>query len=137
MKMLKIESEKITLSKNTNIYIDFLSDLNNYKSLFPEDKISDWKSDNESCSLKIQNVYTLEIIKESVLANSINLISGESSPFKFSLNINIQENKENICKAQIICNANVSPVLKMMIGKPLNELFNFMANQIEKAIDAE
>ena len=135
--MLKIESEKITLSKNTNIYIDFLSDLNNYKSLFPEDKISDWKSDNESCTLKIQNVYTLEIIKKSVLTNSINLISGESSPFKFSLNINIQENKENICIAQIICNANVSPVLKMMIGKPLNELFNFMANQIEKAIDAE
>ena len=137
MKMLKIESEKITLSKNTNIYIDFLSDLNNYKSLFPEDKISDWKSDNESCTLKIQNVYTLEIIKKSVLTNSINLISGESCPFKFSLNINIQENKENICIAQIICNANVSPVLKMMIGKPLNELFNFMANQIEKAIDAE
>tara|TARA_Y100000385_G_C12516244_1_gene393426 strand:- start:9 stop:416 length:408 start_codon:yes stop_codon:yes gene_type:complete len=135
--MLKIESEKITLSKNTNIYIDFLSDLNNYKSLFPEDKISDWKSDNESCTLKIQNVYTLEIIKKSVLTNSINLISGESCPFKFSLNINIQENKENICIAQIICNANVSPVLKMMIGKPLNELFNFMANQIEKAIDAE
>ena len=135
--MLKIESEKITLTRNFKVYINFLSDLNNYKVLFPKDKISDWKSDNDSCSLKVQNVYTLEMVKESVSKNTINLISGESSPFKFSLKIDLQEDKNNICSAQIICNANVSPVLKMMIGKPLNELFNYMANQIEEAIVTE
>ena len=135
--MLKIESEKITLTRNFKVYINFLSDLNNYKVLFPKDKISDWKSDNDSCSLKVQNVYTLEMVKESVSKNTINLISGESSPFKFSLKIDLHENKNNICSAQIICNANVSPVLKMMIGKPLNELFNYMANQIEEAIITE
>ena len=135
--MLKIESEKITLTQNFKVYINFLSDLNNYKVLFPEDKISDWKSDNDSCSLKVQNVYTLEMVKESVSKNSINLISGESSPFKFSLKIDLHEDENKICSAQIICNANVSPVLKMMIGKPLNELFNYMANQIEEAIITE
>tara|TARA_B100001115_G_C15726831_1_gene353783 strand:+ start:232 stop:639 length:408 start_codon:yes stop_codon:yes gene_type:complete len=135
--MLKIESEKITLTRNFKVYINFLSDLNNYKVLFPKDKISDWKSDNDSCSLKVQNVYTLEMVKESVSKNTINLISGESSPFKFSLKIDLHEDKNNISSAQIICNANVSPVLKMMIGKPLNELFNYMANQIEEAIVTE
>ena len=88
-KMLKIESEKITLTRNIKVYINFLSDLNNYKVLFPKDKISDWKSDNDSCSLKVQNVYTLEMIKESVSKNSINLISGGSSPFKFSLPVKL------------------------------------------------
>ena len=135
--MLKIESEKITLTRNFKVYINFLSDLNNYKVLFPKDKISDWKSDNDSCSLKVQNVYTLEMVKESVSKNTIILISGESSPFKFSLKIDLHEDENNICYAQIICNANVSPVLKMMIGKPLNELFNYMANQIEEAIVTE
>ena len=135
--MLKIESEKITLTRNFKVYINFLSDLNNYKVLFPKDKISDWKSDNDSCSLKVQNVYTLEMVKESVSKNTINLISGESSPFKFSLKIDLHEDENNICSAQIICNANVSPVLKMMIGKPLNELFNYLANQIEEAIITE
>ena len=135
--MLKIESEKITLTQNFKVYINFLSDLNNYKVLFPKDKISDWKSDNDSCSLKIQNIYTLEMVKDSVSKNTINLISGESSPFKFSLKIDLHEDENNICYAQIICNANVSPVLKMMIGKPLNELFNYMANQIEEAIVTE
>ena len=135
--MLKIESEKITLTRNFKVYINFLSDLNNYKVLFPKDKISNWKSDNDSCSLKVQNVYTLEMVKESVSKNTIILISGESSPFKFSLKIDLHEDENNICYAQIICNANVSPVLKMMIGKPLNELFNYMANQIEEAIVTE
>ena len=43
----------------------------------------------------------------------------------------------NSCTTQIICEANVNPLLKVMVGKPLNELFNHMANNIEKAISVD
>ena len=36
--------------------------------------------------------------------------------------------------AQILCNIDINPILKAMVSKPLNELFNYMANKIEKAI---
>ena len=46
----------------------------------------------------------------------------------------IHEKDSLNCVAQITCDANVNPMLKVLVGKPLNELFNYMANNIEKAI---
>ena len=132
--MLNIKSEKVLLSKKISVYHHFLCNLNNYKDLFPQDKISNWKSDENFCSLKIQNVYTLEMIKENVSKNCIEIKSGNSSPFKFKINIELTEDINQQCSAQINCKANLSPALKIMVGKPLNELFNYMADQIEKSI---
>ena len=135
--MLNIKSEKVLLSKKISVYHQFLCDLNNYRNLFPKDKISNWKSDENFCSLRVQNVYTLEMIKDSVSENCIEIKSGKSSPFKFNLKISLEEDINKKCSAQINCNVNLSPALKLMVGKPLNELFNFMAEQIEKSIIVE
>ena len=135
--MLKIKSEKVLLSKRIEIYHQFLCNLNNYQSLFPKDKITKWKSDESFCSLNVQNVYTLEMIKDTVSENCIEIKSGNSSPFKFKLKILLEEDITQKCSAQIHCEANLSPALKIMVGKPLNELFNFMAKQIEKSTTVE
>ena len=135
--MLEIKSEKVQLTENISKYYNFLCDLNNYQLLFPLDKISDWKSGFDFCSMKVQNVYILEMLKVSTENNLINLKSGNSSPFNFTIKIELIEVEEKKCSAQITCEANLSAALKMMVGKPLNELFNYMASQIEKAISAE
>ena len=41
--MLKIKSEEFTFNGKQADCMDFLSDLNNYKNLFPKDKIKNWK----------------------------------------------------------------------------------------------
>ena len=132
--MLEIKSDTITLNGKLEACLEYLSNLNNFENLFPKDKIKDWKSDKDFCIFNLQNAYTLEIIKDNVDKNSVNLISGAKSPFSFSIKIEIEEKDPQICCGQIICKAKVSPMLKVMIGKPLNELFNFMAKKIEEAI---
>jgi hypothetical protein len=134
--MLKIESDSVILNGKIENYFSFLCNLNNYKLLFPKDKISNWESTVDSCSLRVQNVYTLEMIKVDAKNNNIDIVSGESSPFKFSLKIELNENENTSCSAKIICEANLSSALKLMVGKPLNELFNYMALQIEDATKA-
>ena len=136
-KMLEIKSKKVLLNGEIKDYFNFLNDLNNYQLLFPKEKISDWKSDFDFCSFKVQNVYTLEMIKVSTENKLINLKSGDSSPFKFTIKITLLKEENHNCSAQIFCEANLNAGLKMMVGKPLNELFNFMASQIEKAISAD
>lgn len=135
--MLKIKSDSIVINSNTKKCIEYLSDLNNYQYLFPKDKINNWQSNKDYCIFSIQKAYTLEIVKESLNDDQIFLKSGEKSPFKFNIVIKIQEEDNNSCQAQIFCEAKVNPVLKVMVGKPLNELFNFMANSIEQAISVE
>ena len=41
----------------------------------------------------------------------------------------IEEN-DSSCNAQLICNADINPFLKMIIEKPLYYLFNYMADKL-------
>ena len=132
--MLKIKSEEFTFNGKQADCMDFLSDLNNYKNLFPKDKIKNWKSEENYCEFNLQNAYTLEILKESVSKDIIFLKSGGKSPFSFEIKIKISEKSKNICSVYIESEANVSTILKTIIGKPLNELFNHMASKIEEFI---
>ena len=135
--MLKIKSEEFTFNGKQADCMDFLSDLNNYKNLFPKDKIKNWKSEENYCEFNLQNAYTLEILKESVSKNIIFLKSGGKSPFSFEIKIKVCEKSNNICSAYIESEANVSSILKTIIGKPLNELFNHMASKIEEFISED
>tara|TARA_B110000037_G_scaffold132171_1_gene150111 strand:+ start:3113 stop:3520 length:408 start_codon:yes stop_codon:yes gene_type:complete len=135
--MLKIKSDQFTFNGKQSDCIEFLSDLNNYKNLFPKDKIKNWKSEKDYCEFNLQNAYTLKILKKSVVENIVFLESGEKSPFTFEIKIEINEKSKNICTAHIESEANVSALLKTIIGKPLNELFNHMASKIEESISKD
>lgn len=132
--MLKIQSEEVTSKANIIQVHTFLTNLNNFKNLFPEDKISDWVSNKDKFSLKIQKMYTLELEKVEVKADYIKLSSGENASIKFDMKINLTEVNAENTTAQILCNIDINPILKAMVSKPLNELFNYMANKIENAI---
>ena len=132
--MLKINSDKVHAKVNLKKVHEFLDDLNNYKYLFPKNKISNWDSTTSSCSLKIQQLYTIDLIKISSTPNSIILKSGDKTSFKFDMQIDLEHTDTDLTTAQISCQVDLNPALKMMVSKPLNELFNYMANRIEKAI---
>ena len=135
--MLKIESEKIVVNVKFDECIKYLSNLNNYKDLLPKEKINYWSSDENFCVFKIKNSYTLEIIKEKIIDNGIRLKNGKRSPFSFNILIEINDQIGSKCIAQIKCEADINPILKKLVGNPINELFNFMANKIEEAISTD
>ena len=130
--MLKIKSDVVNVDCSKEKCLEFISDMNNYRLLFPEDKISEWTANQDSCFMKIQNAYALDMkMEEKNEIGNIKIKSGSKSPFKFDLFIELNESKnKNNCTAQITCNANVSSALKIIIGKPLNQLFNYMAYKI-------
>jgi len=130
--MTRIESKKVNVACNAEECYEFLTDLNNYELLLPKDKISNWESSEKKCSFKIQKTYKLELIYSNGLPyKEIHLKSGENSPFQFTLNILLSESG-NDTEAQLICDADINPFLKMMVEKPLNNLFNYMADRLVK-----
>jgi len=133
--MTRIESKKVNVACSTEECYEFLTDLNNYELLLPKDKISNWESEEKKCSFKIQKTYKLALVyKNGIPYSEIHLVSGENSPFPFSLNILLSEAGGN-CDAQLICEADINPFLKMMVEKPLNNLFNYMADRLVKVKD--
>ncbi|MFN0031822.1 MAG: hypothetical protein ACKVOR_06665 [Flavobacteriales bacterium] len=130
--MTQIESKKVTVSASTESVFDFLSDMNNIQKLLPLDKITEWKSDEKSCSFKIQNAYTIGLNHMGGTPHStVNYESAQGSPFAFTLNTQLSVN-DNGTDAQLFCEADINPFLKMIVTGPLKNLFDYMAERLVK-----
>lgn len=109
----------------------FLTDFNHIKELLPQDKISDWTADTDFCSFKIQNAATIPLVKDRTEPNGrIYIKSGEKAPFPFTLEVFINPLSDSQCEAYFEFNGEINAFLKMMVMKPLANLFNYMAKRV-------
>jgi len=128
----KIESTHVEINKSVQFVFDFMKDFNNIKQLLPQDKISDWKSDFDQCSFKIQNAAIIPLVKESVEEpNIIHIISGEKTPFPFTLKVTFNELGTDKTEAFLNFDGEINAFLKMMVVKPLTNLFNYMSTELK------
>ena len=128
---MNIETDhKIINTRQEDVY-NFLMDMNNFKELFPEDKIDNWESTEETCSMKIKSMGSLGLKRVASTANSlIYLDSYGKTPFKFTLNIFLSEKENNNCEAYLVFEGDINPFMKMMVEKPLTEFFETLIQKL-------
>ena len=125
-----ITSNEIVVVTNKKELQSFLIDCTNYELLLPQDKISDFKATMAECSFKVQGGITIKLIQSGVdETGAILLKSGEESPFPFTLKVNLIE-AINSTQGNIKFDGELSPFVAMVAKKPLENLFNFMAEKI-------
>lgn len=128
---MKIDSTKVIVNANKDVIIEFLKDSNNLIELLPQDKIKEFKSDVSQCSFKVQGGITISLLQNGIDGNDkLFLKSGEKSPFPFNLTIFLTE-KESSTEGYIHFDGEVNAFLKMMVEKPLTNLFNYMSNKLQ------
>src|SRR5690606_28700289 len=110
--MTTIESEHYTVNANDATIFSFLTDLNNIEQLLPKDKISDWESDQNSCSFKIQKAATIPLILDEKTENSaIKYVSGEKTPFPFTLEVFINQKEGESVEVYMVFNGEINAFL--------------------------
>lgn len=126
-----IESSTVNISAQTSEIYHFLSDSNNLIHLLPQDNISDFRATESECSFKVQGGIVISLVQNGGEEFSkIFLKSGEKSPFPFKLTIHLNE-LENETNGYLVFDGEVNAFLKMMVQKPLSNLFNYMSNQLQ------
>ena len=131
-----IDSEKVKVNATLETIHAFLTDSNNLIHLLPQNNISDFKSTVEECSFKAQGGFIISLIQNGSEGSSkIFLKSGEKSPFPFSLTIQLDQ-FENETEGFIHFDGEVNMFLKMMVEKPLTNLFNYMSNKLQEQFKA-
>ncbi len=128
---MTLDSEKVIVNASKPEIIDFLKDANNLIHLLPQDNISDFKSDETQCSFKVQGGIIISLIENGFEEDKLFLKSGEKSPFPFDLTINLTE-LEAGTEGFIHFDGKVNAFLKMMVEKPLRNLFNYMSKKLEE-----
>ncbi|MFK7787246.1 MAG: hypothetical protein AB8B56_19140 [Crocinitomicaceae bacterium] len=129
---MKINSQTVTVAAPQQEVFDFLKDANNIIHLLPQDKISDFKSSTEDCSFKVQGGVIISLIHDGDEApNKLFMKSGEKSPFPFRLTIHTGE-QSNETEGRIEFDGQVNMFLKMMVEKPLTNLFDYMSKKLQE-----
>ena len=119
-----INSTKVIVNAKPEEIASFLEDAHNIEHLLPQDKIQDFKATTEECSFRVQQGVTISLIEDGREGNEkVFLKSGERAPFKFNLTIYLSE-KDQGTEGYIEFDGQVNSFLKMMVEKPLTNLFN-------------
>ena len=128
--MTRIESKQVDIPRSAGDLYTFLQDMNNFHQLLPQERISDWKSDGRSCSFKVQGAATIGLELDG--GNEPGLVkmkATERSPFPFTLDVHLTET-DGVTKAWQEFNADLNPFIKMMVEKPLKNLFDHIADRM-------
>ena len=129
--MTTIESKKVEIAKPATELHAFLMDMNNFRQLLPESRISEWQSDGQSCSFKVQGAATIGLALDGGESPSLlKMKATERSPFPFTLDVFLKE-ENGITTLHQVFNADLNPFIKMMVEKPLGNLFDHVADRMK------
>ena len=128
--MTRLESNKRTLNKSSQAVFDFLSDVNNFEKIMP-DRVVNWQSTTDNCSFSIQGTADLGMRVVERKANSLVKLQDEGKvPFSFEFLAEIDELEIDLCTVQLIFNADLNPMLKMMASGPMTNFLNMLVDQL-------
>jgi hypothetical protein len=127
---MELKSNQVSVKATKEEIISFLSNSENLWLILPQDKISDFKADKESCSFKVQGGITISLVQNGHEDDKLFLKSGEKTPFPFNLTVNLIENG-SLTDGYIHFDGEVNAFLKMMVEKPLSALFNYMSEKLK------
>ena len=133
--MERFESRTGTLTSNAQEVFSFISDLRNFERFSPRERINDWRADKDSCSFSVASLGNVEIrVAEKKPFSSV-VYSGKAlSDNKFDIYFRILEN-EMPAKVNLIFEAELNPLLKMMISGSIRQLLDTVVNEMESFND--
>jgi len=131
--MTRIESEKVTLHNTAENIFNFLNNFNNLAQVMPE-QVSNWASTECECSFTINGMANIGMRIDSTTAHSsINIIANGKNPFSFNWAILLTGISLQECSVQSVFNADLNPMLKLMLEKPLTNFFNLFIAKLKVA----
>ncbi len=127
-----LDSNKVIVPASQQEIFEFLKDASNLYHILPQDSISDFKSTKDDCSFKVQGGVIISLIHDGEEGiEKIFMKSGDRSPFPFRLTIETTEQNDGT-EGYIHFDGEVNMFLKMMVEKPLGNLFNYMTKKLKE-----
>ena len=132
--MSKYTSKIGKINKSEELIYKFFTDFNNLKAVIPTDKVSDFEATEDTCKFNIEGIGQagLKIIEKEPF-KLIKITSDGKSPFSFFFWVQLKPidgSENNNTAIRLTIDANLNPMMKMMVGKHLQKGIDAMVDQI-------
>ncbi len=128
---MNLESPKVTVNKSSQELFDYLSNVENFESIMPEntDKF-EAREDSFVFALKGMPEIKLRMLEGEAPKKVV--LGSASEKFPFSLTADIQEIESDKCQAQLLFSGEFNPMIAMMVKNPLQRFIDTLIENIGK-----
>ena len=130
----KYESHQVVIRKPEALIYAILSDFKNFSPAL-EGKVEDWKVEGDSCSFKVKGITAGMKIVDRIPSNTIKIEGDQTSPMPFTFWIQLKQVSVDDTRMRLTLHTKLNMMMKMMLGKKLQEGINKMANSIAESFN--
>ena len=128
---MNLESPKVTVSKSNKEIFDFLSKVENFEKIMPED-IDRFEAKDDAFVFALKGMPAIKLkMQESSEPKKI-VLGSASDKFPFTLTADIDEAAEDKSEVQLKFDGEFNPMIAMMVKKPLKKFIDTLIENIGK-----
>jgi putative sterol carrier protein len=128
---MNLETKKTIINKSQKDFFEFLTDLNNFKQLMPENT-DKFEVDGESFIFSLKGMPEIRLVLKEKQEFDKVILGAASSKLDFTLSAIINEMSENSCEAQLLFNGDFNPMMAMMVKSPLQKFIDVLTENASK-----
>ena len=130
-------SHEVELPASAEAVFNFLSDLNNFEKMMP-DQVINWQSTRDDCDFDIKGMAHIGLVKSAEFpGKSVTIVSKPDNPIELQIQGNISGKSDHLSAVTLELTANLSPILQLMASAPLQNLINIMADRLKEALSVK
>lgn len=134
--MTTYESKIVAIQKRAEDIFRVLSDFRNFTPIAKE-KLDEWKAEEDSCSFKFQGMGPFGIsIVEREPYKTIKFRGDEKTPMQFYMWIQLKGVAPYDTRMKVTVKVELNMMMKMMLGRRLEEGVNTLAESIAAAFNS-
>jgi len=126
---MNLESPKVTIQKSSTELFEYLSKMENFEKLMPEN-IEKFEADGDTFTFTLKGMPEIKLQLQEQEAPKKIVLGSASSQFPFTLITSIDSLSESESDLQFHFNGKFNPMVAMMIKKPLQKFINTMADNL-------
>ena len=128
---MNLETKKSVINKSQKDFFEYLTDLNNFEHLMPENNTK-FEVDGESFIFGLKGMPEIRLVVKEKQEFDKLILGAARSKLNFSLPVNIDEATENSCETQLLFEGDFNPMMAMMVKGPLQKFINTLSDNASK-----
>jgi len=129
--IMNLETKKSVINKSQKDFFEFLSDLNNFEQIMPENT-DKFEVDGESFLFSLKGMPEIRLVVNEKQEFDKIILGAASSKLNFSLTVLIDEVTSETCETQLFFEGDFNPMMAMMVKKPLQKFIDTLTENSSK-----
>lgn len=128
---MNLESPKVNVQKSSKEIFDYLSKVENFEQIMPEN-IDSFRVDGDSFKFALKGMPEIRLKMQEQEAPKKIVLGSTSDKFPFTLTADIEDDASDSSNVQLKFDGKFNPMVAMMVKGPLQKFINTLIENIEK-----